>query len=191
MFRRVDFIGILAALLAISGLACFLTTNTLLPTWLAYLGGPVLWFIGTVIAIIWMVCRFFPTPATRSNEAPTSRPGSGDVAKTVRSSLLILSSFLPMLILVPAQAADAAPGNDVFKSKCAMCHGQDCAGKTVMGQKFNIPDLHSADVQKKSASELAAIVTKGKNKMPAYEGKLTPEQISQVSAFIKSLRAQH
>lgn len=60
-----------------------------------------------------------------------------------------------------------------------------------MGQKLGVPDLHSADVQKKSEAEIESIIAKGKNKMPAYEGKLTPEQISQVAAFVKTVSAQH
>lgn len=62
-------------------------------------------------------------------------------------------------------AADAAV--DLFKSKCAMCHGPDGAGKTVMGEKLKILALQSADVQKKSDTDLKIIITKGKDKMPA------------------------
>jgi cytochrome c6 len=81
-------------------------------------------------------------------------------------------------------AQDAAA---TFKAKCAMCHGPDASGKTPMGEKLNIRDLRSADVQKQTDAELAQIVTKGKNKMPSYDGKLTKEQIDQLVAHIREL----
>jgi len=81
-------------------------------------------------------------------------------------------------------AQDAAA---TFKAKCAMCHGPDGSGKTPMGEKLSIHDLRSPDVQKLSDAELTQIVTKGKNKMPAYDGKLTKEQIDQLVAHVREL----
>jgi cytochrome c6 len=97
-----------------------------------------------------------------------------------------LALLAAILFLIPTVLV-AQDGAATFKSKCTMCHGPDGAGKTAMGQKLNIRDLHSAEVQKQSDAELAQIVTKGKNKMPAYEGKLTKEQIEQVVAYIREL----
>lgn len=67
-----------------------------------------------------------------------------------------------------------------------MCHGPDAAGKTPMGSKLNIPDLRS--VQKKPAASLEQTITKGKNKMPAFEGKLSAQQISQLAGYIQQLK---
>jgi cytochrome c6 len=97
-----------------------------------------------------------------------------------------LALLAAVLLLIPTLLL-AQDGAATFKGKCAMCHGPDGSGKTAMGQKLNIRDLHSAEVQKQSDAELAQIVTKGKNKMPAYDGKLTKEQIDQVVAFIREL----
>ena len=36
--------------------------------------------------------------------------------------------------------------------------------------------------------ELAAIITKGKEKMPAYDGKLTKDQIGEVVKYIRTLK---
>ena len=92
------------------------------------------------------------------------------------------------LLGLPARAQET--GESLFKGKCAMCHGPDGVGKTTMGQALKIPDLHSADVQKRSDAELIQIVTKGKNKMPAYEAKLSKEQIDKLVAYIREL-AKH
>ncbi|HXT26573.1 MAG TPA: cytochrome c [Candidatus Eisenbacteria bacterium] len=97
--------------------------------------------------------------------------------------------ILLFLISVPARAQETGEG--LFKAKCGMCHGADASGKTVMGQKLKVPDLHSADVQKKADAELGQLITKGKEKMPAYEGKLSKEQIEKLVAFIREVGKKH
>ena len=99
--------------------------------------------------------------------------------------LAIASILLTLSLPASGQAGDAEA---LFKGKCAMCHGQDAAGKTPMGTKLNIPDLRAPEVQKHSAQELAQVISKGKNKMPGYEGKLTGDQISQLAQYIRQLK---
>ncbi len=102
-------------------------------------------------------------------------------------STLVGCAILSVVILgatAPLSAQQA--GADVFKAKCVMCHGADAAGKTPMGSKLSIPDLRS--VQKQPAAALEQAVTKGKNKMPAFEGKLSKDQITQVVAYIQKLK---
>jgi mono/diheme cytochrome c family protein len=100
--------------------------------------------------------------------------------------LLLFTLVLFLVALVPALSV-AQDGAAIFKSKCAMCHGPDGSGKTAMGEKLNIRDLRSAEVQKQTDAELSQIVTKGKNKMPPYDGKLTKEQIDQLVAYVRDL----
>jgi cytochrome c6 len=82
--------------------------------------------------------------------------------------------------LPPVAAADAAAD---YKAKCAMCHGAD-GSKTTMGSK----PLNGADVQKMSDADLTAAITDGKGKMPAYKGKLTDAQISDLVKYIRTLK---
>jgi mono/diheme cytochrome c family protein len=42
-------------------------------------------------------------------------------------------------------------------------------------------------VQKQSDAELTQIIAKGKNKMPAFDGKLTKDEIAQLSVYVKAL----
>jgi cytochrome c6 len=81
-----------------------------------------------------------------------------------------------------------ADGGSDFKAKCAMCHGADGKGDTAMGKKFGLKDMSSADVQGKSDADLTAIITTGKDKMPAYDGKLTKEQIDGLVKYIRTLK---
>jgi mono/diheme cytochrome c family protein len=94
-----------------------------------------------------------------------------------------------LMLGVSARAQET--GESLFKGKCAMCHGPDGVGKTMMGEKLKIPDLHSADVQKKTDADLKTIIAKGKDKMPAYEAKLSKEQIDKLVGFIRDLAKTH
>jgi len=102
----------------------------------------------------------------------------------------VLTLFAALFFLnIPVKAQETGEG--VFKAKCAMCHGPDATGKTKMGEMLKVPDLHSADVQKLSEAELIHIVTKGKEKMPAYEGKLSKEEIQKVVLYIREFGKKH
>ena len=101
----------------------------------------------------------------------------------LKGSIVILA-----LGLVFSVYSFAAEGGDTFKAKCAACHGATGAGDTTMGKNLKLKDLGSADVQKQTDEELTTTITKGKGKMPAYDGKLSKEQISDVVKFIRSLK---
>jgi cytochrome c6 len=81
-----------------------------------------------------------------------------------------------------------ADGGADFKAKCKACHGETGAGDTTMGKNLKIRDLGSADVQKQSDADLTTVISKGKNKMPAYAGKLSDAQISDLVKFIRTLK---
>lgn len=75
----------------------------------------------------------------------------------------------------------------LFKSKCVMCHGEDGSGSTPSGKALKAKDLRSDEVQKNSDAELTDVITKGRNKMPAFGQKLNPDQIQQLVAYIRHL----
>jgi mono/diheme cytochrome c family protein len=98
------------------------------------------------------------------------------------------------VLLIIASAAGAVaqngPAKDLFASKCAMCHGPDGSAQTTMGKNLKIRDFHSPDVQKQSGTDLKTVITKGKGKMPAYDGKLTGEQIDQLVGYLREIGRQ-
>ena len=57
-----------------------------------------------------------------------------------------------------------------------------------MGKKFGLKDLGSAEVQKMSDADLTSTITNGKDKMPAYKGKLTDAQISDLVKYVRTLK---
>lgn len=82
-----------------------------------------------------------------------------------------------------AMAQDAAA---TYKAKCAMCHGADGKGSPT-GLKMGAHDFTSADVQKQTDAQLTEIITKGKGKMPPYDGKLKDTEIKDLVAYIRGL----
>ena len=109
----------------------------------------------------------------------------GEIKNTL---LALLRAIVVLLVAVTGSTLLAAQdGPTLYKTKCAMCHGPDGKGETPMGKKLNVRDLGSPEVQKQTDAELTTIISKGKNKMPASEGKLTAEQIGQVLAHIREL----
>jgi cytochrome c6 len=102
----------------------------------------------------------------------------------------ILRAILVVLavVLVFSTWSLADSGADLFKAKCAMCHGPDGKGQTAMGKTLNLKDLGSAEVQSQSDADLTNTITNGKGKMPKYDGKLTKDQISDVVKYIRTLK---
>jgi mono/diheme cytochrome c family protein len=103
----------------------------------------------------------------------------------------IIALFVLLMITFAASAvAQNAPAKDLFALKCAICHGPDGSAQTAMGKSLKIRDFHSADVQKQTDAELKTVITKGKGKMPAFDGKLTGEQIDQLVGHIREIGKQ-
>ena len=89
------------------------------------------------------------------------------------------------IALGPAMIAQSV--QDLYKSKCQGCHGAD--GKaTAIGKKLGAKDFQNPDVAKLSEADLAKITSDGKNKMPAYKGKLTDDQIKALAKYVKVMK---
>lgn len=97
--------------------------------------------------------------------------------------------FVTVLVLVglgmlagrPAMAADLAHGAQVFSANCAACH---MGGRNVI---VATKTLQKADLEKYGMVDVAAItmqVTKGKNAMPAFLGRLTATDIEDVANYV-------
>jgi len=146
-----------------AALVCFLTGNYV-PGCAVHLGGPLLWFLGTVFGIIWVVFRFFTENVSSAESSTTPAPdrATDNAHKNIRAALPVFAGILPSFLLVlPAGAADTSTGMDLFKSRCTMCHGPNGSEKTPMGRKIGVPDLDSAGVQGKSEADVESMIAKG------------------------------
>jgi cytochrome c6 len=79
-------------------------------------------------------------------------------------------------------------GADTYKAKCQMCHGADGLGNTPAGKAMKARPFNAPDVLKESDTDRTAVIKNGTNKMPAFTGKLTDAQITDVVAYIHTLQ---
>ena len=106
----------------------------------------------------------------------------------MRISRIILPALAAGMVLSTSRIASAQDAGDLYKTKCATCHGADGKGDAPVGKKLGIRDFHSPEVAKESDQELFEITKNGKNKMPKYDGKLTDDQIKALVKYIRSLK---
>jgi mono/diheme cytochrome c family protein len=105
-----------------------------------------------------------------------------------KRQFLSLAIICALVIMVAAPVSAQSAGDVLYKSKCQACHGPDGSGDTVMGKKLGARDLRSAEVQKQTDAQLAEIITKGKEKMKGFEGRLTPDEVKTLVAHLRALK---
>jgi len=102
---------------------------------------------------------------------------------------LTLAVFLVCLTMLALPRGVRAQNTAVktFKTNCTLCHGDDGSGNSPTGKALKAKDLASAEVQAKSDADLAAVIAKGKGKMPAFGSKLSPDVINSLVVYIRHL----
>jgi len=98
-----------------------------------------------------------------------------------------LLTVIILFTMSVAPSSHAQMGGDLFKAKCTACHGVDGKGQTPIGKGLHARDLSSADVQKQADTDLSYVISKGKNKMPAFTG-LSGDQITSLVKYIRALK---
>ena len=109
--------------------------------------------------------------------------------KQLATFLLITAAALTIYLPNRSDAIGSVcnNGSDIFRARCAVCHGVNGNGHTELGKRLKTPDLRSDEVQKLSDDELLDIITDGKGEMPGFEKKLTGENIQQVILHLRKL----
>jgi len=103
--------------------------------------------------------------------------------RRIRACLGLILLTLPLSTYTLADS-----GAEIYKTKCSACHGANGAGDTMIGRNLNLRALGSADAQKPSDDELFTIISRGKNRMPPFDRKLSREQIRDVVKYIRALK---
>ncbi|NJM70744.1 MAG: c-type cytochrome [Scytonema sp. RU_4_4] len=101
--------------------------------------------------------------------------------KKFLSVLLLGIAIFTFAFNRPALAGDADKGAKIFSANCASCHA---GGKNLVqaNKTLNKDALEKYGMYSEEA--IIAQVTKGKNAMPAFKGRLKPEQIEDVAAYV-------
>jgi mono/diheme cytochrome c family protein len=82
------------------------------------------------------------------------------------------------------EQGDARKGREMFEQNCAMCHGSDASG--MMGMH---PSLRGA-IERLSREGVEVTIRQGRDvqpPMPAFQGRLSDEDISDVIAYLDTL----
>ena len=80
----------------------------------------------------------------------------------------------------PATASTVTDGKTLYEANCSKCHGAD--GTLGLSGAANLQTSKMAD------DEIKTTITNGKKMMPPNPGNLTPDQISAVADYVKTLR---
>lgn len=67
------------------------------------------------------------------------------------------------------------------------CHGPDGKADTPAGKSMKIRSFSDSETKKLCDDELAAVIEKGKNRMPAYGKSMKPDEIKAMVAYIRSV----
>ncbi len=69
--RKFDALGMAGVVMLLTGAVIFMGQDSFVPLWLAWTVGPLLWYLGFAIAIVWGFCRFFGQPETTEESETT------------------------------------------------------------------------------------------------------------------------
>jgi cytochrome c6 len=100
--------------------------------------------------------------------------------KKMISVLLLAVTIFTFAFSSPA-FADAAAGAKIFSANCASCHA---GGKNLVQANKTLKKDALEKYGMYSAEAIITQVTKGKNAMPAFGGRLKPNQIEDVAAYV-------
>ena len=78
----------------------------------------------------------------------------------------------------------------IYDKECKRCHGQNGEGGPVKledGTKLKVPTFREGHALRHPDSDYLKQITKGGDGMPAFEKKLTPEQMNDLIGFIREV----
>jgi cytochrome c6 len=78
----------------------------------------------------------------------------------------------------------------LYKSKCSTCHGNDGSGNTSEGTATAAKDFREPEVVQEADADLEEVIRKGRQKMPAYQGKLSEDQVDGLVKYIRQLQSK-
>jgi mono/diheme cytochrome c family protein len=101
-----------------------------------------------------------------------------------------------LVCLLGTATLRAAPVAENWENHCTKCHGADGKGQTKVGKKLQLKDYTDAKVQAEMTDEeMTKIINEGvkdkagKEKMKAYQGELSPDEIKDLVAFVRKFKA--
>jgi len=98
------------------------------------------------------------------------------------------AAVILMAAFIAGPAFAQSPGADIYKAKCAICHGAKGLADTTMGKNMKVLSFKDPMMLAASDHQFFISTKEGKGKMPAYKDKLTDAQIREVIEYIRKLQ---
>lgn len=114
---------------------------------------------------------------------PETGFAAGRAGLNLRLQFRLLLLLAASALAVPAAAADALRGSDLYRSHCAHCHGP--SGKPVLP---GAPDFKQPTALLKPDTALLALIREGRGAMPGYAGLLRDREILDLVSHLRTLR---
>jgi mono/diheme cytochrome c family protein len=131
---------------------------------------------------------FREDPSGRIAESYTSRVRKGVGFLLAGMAVFTIACGEGRLPEGDARGGDLAAGRRVYLDKCARCHSPRGDGKTVVAGRFPYANLVDRVWRTDgSAATIEKQIRHGRDPMPAFEKKLTDEQIRQSVAYVHEL----
>jgi cytochrome c6 len=103
------------------------------------------------------------------------------MSKTIRNYAALAAIILMTGVMGFAQAGEAT-----YKAKCQSCHGADGNPNPGIAKMMGVKPASDASVKAHSEDEMIATTTNGKNKMPAFKGKLSDDEIKSSVQYFRT-----
>jgi cytochrome c6 len=137
-----------------------------------------------IVALVWGInvpvsgAVTLPAPSERGNNGIAATMGSGPAANAMTTAA---TASVTAPVGTPVAKPDGPDGARVFASTCAACH---IGGTNVLLANKNLSQEALEKFAMNSVEAIRTQVTQGKNAMPSFAKKLTPEEIDTVAGYV-------
>lgn len=90
-------------------------------------------------------------------------------------------------VAAPLAAQDAAAGQEIFDTKCSVCHNADSKDKKIGPGLAGIKDGKLPSGKEANNENMMENINKGGNGMPAFEKLLSEDEKASLIAYLKTL----
>ncbi len=102
-------------------------------------------------------------------------------------SIRFCGALAAVILMAGAVGFAQSSGEATYKAKCQSCHGAEGMPNPGIAKAMGVKPVSDPSVKSMSEAQMIAVTTNGKNKMPAYKGKLTDAQIKDSVDYFRSL----
>ena len=135
----------------------------------------------------------FALQSQEQGQEHPSPPASGETTAQSPHTFDITPEEIAQKNTVRFTDLSVARGKNLYRTQCAMCHGDKGAGKGTLATEMSIAlqDFSNPDVlSKRTDGELFAIIGKGSTPMPGQNKRLTARQIWDLVNFLRTVQGK-